>query len=29
VTDRQMAILHLTPDKFRGDWNYTIHPRKR
>jgi hypothetical protein len=24
-----MAILHLTPDKFRGDWNYTIHPRKR
>ena len=29
VTDRQMAILHLTPDKFHGDWNYTIHPRKR
>ena len=29
VTDRQMALLHLTRDKFHGDWNYTIHPRKR
>lgn len=29
VTDAQMATLHLTPDPFHGEWNYTIHPRKR
>lgn len=29
VTDAQMATLHLTPEEFHGDWNYTIHPRKR
>ena len=29
VTDAQMATLHLTPDTFHGEWNYTIHPRKR
>jgi hypothetical protein len=27
VTDEQMATLRLTPDVFRGDWNYTIRPR--
>jgi len=21
-----MAHLKLTPHRFRGDWNYTIHP---
>jgi hypothetical protein len=26
VTDQQMRILHLKPDKFHGDWNYTIVP---
>jgi len=29
VTDAQMATLQVTPDQFHGDWNYTIHPRKR
>ena len=26
VTDRQLADLHLVPDHFHGEWNYTIHP---
>jgi len=29
VTDAQMATLHVTADQFHGDWNYTLHPRKR
>jgi transposase len=27
VTDEQMQTLRLTPDKFHGDWNYTIRPQ--
>ncbi|MCH8965121.1 MAG: ISAzo13 family transposase [Planctomycetes bacterium] len=27
VTDEQMHTLRLTPDRFHGDWNYTIRPR--
>ena len=26
VDDAAMATLHLTPDKFHGDWNYAITP---
>jgi hypothetical protein len=26
VTDRQMADVHLVPDHFHGEWNYSIHP---
>ena len=26
VEDAAMAALHLTPDKFHGDWNYVIAP---
>ena len=26
VNDATMAALHLTPDKFHGDWNYSIAP---
>ena len=26
VEDATMAALHLMPDKFHGDWNYTIAP---
>jgi len=29
VTDAQMARLNLVPHRFHGDWNYTIHPRRR
>ena len=28
VTDEQMAALSLSRDKFHGDWNYTISPRR-
>lgn len=27
VTDEQMRTLRMTPDRFHGDWNYTIRPR--
>ena len=27
VTDEQMRTVRLTPNKFHGDWNYTIRPR--
>jgi hypothetical protein len=27
VTDAQMASIRLIPDRFHGDWNYTIEPR--
>lgn len=26
VTDEQLAALHLVPDAFHGEWNYTIRP---
>jgi len=26
VTDDQMRSIHLVPDKFHGEWNYTIRP---
>ena len=29
VSDRQMADLSLSRDKFHGDWNYLISPRKK
>jgi hypothetical protein len=29
VSDQEMASIHLRLDKFHGDWNYTIKPRKR
>jgi hypothetical protein len=29
VTNEQMAAINLVPDKFHGDWNYTIKPGKR
>ncbi len=28
VTDEQMQSLRITPDKFHGDWNYTIRPQR-
>ncbi len=28
VTDGELARLRLTRDKFHGDWNYTIKPRR-
>jgi hypothetical protein len=27
LTDEQMRAINLKPDKFHGDWNYTISPR--
>jgi len=29
VTDDELARLLLAPDRFHGDWNYTISPRRR
>ena len=26
VTDEEMAIVNLVPDRFHGEWNYTIRP---
>ncbi len=26
VSDKQLADVHLEPDHFHGEWNYTIHP---
>ena len=28
VTDEQIAQIHIEPDTFHGEWNYTIHPRR-
>jgi hypothetical protein len=28
VSDEQMATIHIIPDRFHGEWNYTIHPRQ-
>jgi hypothetical protein len=27
ISDEKMRELHLEPDKFHGEWNYTIRPR--
>ena len=27
ITDQEFAHVNLKPDKFHGEWNYTIHPR--
>ena len=27
ISNAQMAQIHLVPDAFHGDWNYTIRPR--
>jgi len=29
VTAEQMASIHVKPDNFHGDWNYTIGPKRR
>jgi transposase len=29
VTDDQLASISLRPHRFHGEWNYTIHPRRR
>ena len=29
VSDQQLAECHLKPNKFHGEWNYEIHPRKK
>ena len=26
VTDEEMAIVNLVPDRFHGEWNYAIRP---
>ncbi|MBK8015032.1 MAG: hypothetical protein IPK13_27245 [Deltaproteobacteria bacterium] len=26
VTDKQLALVNLSPDVFHGEWNYTIQP---
>jgi hypothetical protein len=28
ISDRKLASVHLVPDNFHGEWNYTIMPRK-
>lgn len=28
ISDAEMAKLNLKPEKFHGDWNYTIHPNR-
>ena len=27
VTEAQMSSINITPSRFHGEWNYTIHPR--
>ena len=29
ITDDGFAHVNLMPDKFHGEWNYTIHPRTK
>jgi Rhodopirellula transposase DDE domain len=29
VTDERLAAVNLTPNKFHGDWNYSIQPVRR
>jgi hypothetical protein len=26
VSNAELAMVQLTPDEFRGEWNYSIHP---
>jgi hypothetical protein len=26
LSDEELADVNLKPDKFHGEWNYTIHP---
>jgi transposase len=26
ISDRELAMVNLQPDRFHGEWNYTIHP---
>ena len=26
ISDEQLALVHLEPNAFHGEWNYTIHP---
>jgi hypothetical protein len=28
ISDDEMATLNITPRRFHGEWNYTIHPRR-
>ena len=28
ITDNEFTHVNLKPDKFHGEWNYTIHPSK-
>jgi hypothetical protein len=28
VSDKELALIKLRRDKFHGDWNYEIHPRR-
>ena len=28
ITNAEMAELHIKPNKFHGEWNYEIHPRR-
>ena len=29
VSDEELALVNLIPEKFHGDWNYTVAPRRR
>ena len=29
ITDAELASLNLKPDKFHGDWNYTVLPTRK
>jgi hypothetical protein len=29
VSDADMDTLHLRPDAFHGEWNYSLLPRQR
>jgi hypothetical protein len=29
ISDREIAEINLRRDKFHGDWNYTLHPRRQ
>ncbi len=29
ITDEELAAINITPLRFHGEWNYTIHPHQR
>ncbi len=29
VSDKELALVNLIPERFHGDWNYTIAPKRR